>query len=44
MDLIYMGIIKRQNLLCNLGAWESWERVEGKGRIKEGRGEKYIAQ
>ena len=36
MDLIYMGSRKRQALLSKLGAWGPWERVEGKGRGREG--------
>ena len=37
MDLIYIGSRKRQDLLCKLGVWGSWEKVEG-GRKKEGKG------
>ena len=44
MDLIYIGITKRQNLLSKFGAWGPWERVEGKGRVREGSREKCRAQ
>ena len=43
MDLIYMETRKRQDLLSKLGAWRSWERVEGEGK-QEGEQRKYIAQ
>ena len=43
MDLIYMGR-KRQDLLSKLGARGPCERVEGKGRGREGNKEKGIAQ
>ena len=36
IDLIYMGSRKRQDLLSKLGAWGSWERVEG-GKGEAGR-------
>ena len=42
MNLIYMVIRKRQDLPSKLGAWESWERVEGEGKEREGSDGKYI--
>ena len=44
MDLIYMRIRKRQDLLSKLAAWRAWKRIEGKGRGREGSREKCIAQ
>ena len=40
MDLIYMGIRKRQDLPSKLGAWGPWERVEEEGRGRKGSREK----
>ena len=37
IDLIYLGNRKRQGLLCILGAWGPWRRVEG-GKEEVGRG------
>ena len=44
IDLIYMGSRKRQDLLSKLGTWRPWERVEGKGRGRDGSREKCRAQ
>ena len=44
IDLIYMGIRKRQDLLSKLGTWEHWKRVEGEGRGREVSREKCRAQ
>ena len=34
---------KNQDLLCKLGAWESWEKVEGERGGREESREKHIA-
>lgn len=39
-----MVCVKRQVILSKLGAWRSWERVEGQGKGREGSEEKYVAQ
>ena len=44
MVLMYMGSRKRQDLLNKLGAWGSWERVQGEERGREESREKCIAQ